>query len=198
MSRLRRISQWVRDLNPVAVAVELLIVFVGVYLAFVLNEYQEAERNREKRETVIELLREGLEQYGRLFEGYAQFHTAEGDRLRLMLAEGELPDLGGAFYVAPQYPIDVINHVLTNESLEVFDTELYIPLTEYAARMQRIMSVEAQITEIGNRYIAVTRSDPRYQEQRHLAGRYLLFMESRGRIAGELAERSRRLNEMLQ
>jgi len=58
MSRLDRI----RHLNPIAIGVELVIVFVGVYLAFVLAEVREDRVLEDRRERVLSVLVAGVDQ----------------------------------------------------------------------------------------------------------------------------------------
>ena len=202
MPRLVRLSTYLKQLNPVAIVAELLIVFVGVYLAFMLAEYRETRRLEDRKDRVIALLHEGVGRYETLFSGFVLWHDQHNAALREALQNGDLPDYSDQFYVAPQYPIDVISYVLTSESFDVFDLDLYIPLTEYASRMQRIMYVEAQITDLADRYVSVPREEsPEYAwrvaQQRQQAWRYLQYMESRKRIAAELAEHSRGLADLL-
>lgn len=195
MSRLARLSTYVRQLNPVAIGLELVIVFVGVYLAFVLAEYREERRLDDRRDRVIALLQDGASQFEGLFTGFAQFHEGHNAEVRAVLERGEVPDFGDQLYVAPQYPIDVIAYVLTNESFDVFDLDLYLPLTQYANGIKRLMSIEAELTDLADRYIPLGPDDDAAlrREQRQLALRYYRYLEARRRTAADLADRSRTL-----
>lgn len=197
MSRLARIREQLKALNPVAIGVELLIVFIGVYLAFALQEARENRILEDRKESVLMLLKDGLVQFERLFGGYVLYHETENAGIRQTLEQGELPYFGGQFYAAPQYPIKTINYVTTNESFDVFDLELYLPLSSYANRIQQMMAVEAELSALGGRYLPVAPEDPRFAEQMQHARRYYQFMEARKGIAADLAERSRELIALL-
>ncbi len=198
MSRLARLQRHISDINPVAIAIELAIVFLGVYLAFVFSQSQENDRLEAKRQVVIELLANQMTRYEQLFEGFALYHNGVNEDILEELRSGQVPNFGDVIYVAPQYPSDAIDYVLTNQSLDVFDLDLYVPLASFANRIQQLMNVEAELTALGNRYVPVAGpADPRYAEQFQLGSRYHRFMESRRTITADLAGRAGELIGLL-
>ncbi|MBO6574218.1 MAG: hypothetical protein JJ896_02280 [Rhodothermales bacterium] len=197
MSRLLRIKEHLKALNPVAIVVELLIVFVGVYLAFALTEARENRLMEERRQVVLELLREGLVRFESAFEGYAQFHGTTNPQVLAQLRSGEVPYFGDQLYVAPQYPIETIDYVLTDESFDVLDLEVYVPLSQYANRFRQVMYVEESLTRIAEQYVPASAGDPHYARQMQLAQRYYRLLESRRTISANIAELSRQLLEVL-
>ncbi len=197
MPRLARLQRHLSEINPVAIAIELAIVFLGVYLAFVFSQSQETRRLEAKRQTVIELLANQVTRYQQLFAGFTLYHDGLNEEVLLELRSGQVPDFGDVIYVAPQYPSDAIDYVLTNQSLDVFDLELYVPLASFAHRIQQLMTVEAELTALGNRYVSADRGDPLYAEQFQLGVRYHRFMESRRTITADLAEKAGELIGLL-
>src|SRR6266853_2575335 len=83
-SRLSRFGRW---------AAELLLVFVGVYAAFWLNNYQQRQQDADRRDQILasleQLLREGIES-NKISRAKEQQQAAE---FRRALDAGEMPPL---------------------------------------------------------------------------------------------------------
>lgn len=196
MFRLARITEIVKRLDFVAIAVELLIVFIGVYLAFLLAQFDQGRRMDERRDRVLGLLKEGVVYYEELFSGFVLYHDSHNASFREDLDKGVIQDYADQTYVAPQYPIEVVNYLITSESFDVFDAELYLPLTSYANALERIMYVEEKLTELAEGFnpAAASSDDPVLREsQLQNAARYLRYMDLRRSISGELARKSSEL-----
>lgn len=184
------------------VLVELVIVFVGVYLAFVLTEYQE-DRQRERRtERIVEILDVGLARYEQVFGAMVGYHDRRNAELGDALAENRLPDIGDVYYSAPQYPIDVIDYIVTEEAFRVFDIAFYTELITFTNAIQRLMYIEEKLVETAERYEPLPPPDDPdharvYREQRQLAERHLGYMALRRNTADELLEKVRSLSGRL-
>jgi len=184
--------------TPAQVLLELAIVFVGVYLAFVFTEYQQDRERQRDADRVLALLEVGLERFEGIFERIAQYHERENPPFRAALAEGRIPDFGDQYYPAPQYPLDVIKFVTTRESFEVFPLQFYVSLTTFAATMQRLMYVEEALARASERWVALPPPEaPRFErvfaEQSQNARRYAEYLDKRGAIAAELAAQATEL-----
>ncbi len=182
---------------------ELVIVFVGVYLAFVLTEYQE-DRQRERRtERIVQVLDLGLQRYEQVFGAMVQYHDRENAALRELLEAGGLPDFGDVYYPAPQYPMDVIDYIVTEEAFRVFDVDYYVGLIGFTNAVQRLMYIEEKLVGVAARYQPLPPADdPDHarvaREQRQLAQRYLGYMERRRNTAEELRTLSAGLLKQLE
>lgn len=197
-----KIKESLKSINFIQLLFELIIVFCGVYLAFVFSSYQESKTLAKESERVVALMMVGVERYEKLFEGFAQRHEIVNAEFRSDLEQNLIPNFSEAYYPAPQYPIDVINFVLTKESYKVFAIKVYIPLTGFSNAIQRLMYVEEKLVSISEQYepLPVT-GDPDYQrianQQRLHAQRYLNYLETRKNISLELVQRSRELSKLL-
>ncbi len=182
-------------INVLQLFFELIIVFIGVYLAFLLANHQQERQARQERERVIGLVRLGLERYESLFAGFVQGHASRNATFRAALEAGEVPDFGGDYFPAPQYPIDVINHILTSESYAVLAQDLYVPLAAYVNAIQRMMYIEEKLAQLADRYepLPIPPAEDAFLRQRHLAIRYYGYLERRKSTAEELATRSTEL-----
>ena len=181
----------------------MAIVFLGVYLAFLLSNYQENRKIERESARVVTLMQVGLDHYEGLFEGFALRHETENAAFRDELNNGRIPAFWDqSFFPAPQYPIDVINFVLTKESYKVFAIEVYLPLTRFSNAMQRVMYVEEKLVRLGERYEPLPdQRDPEYEriakQQRILAEQYWRYLEIRKSISKEIVATVRALRKEL-
>lgn len=193
-----------KSINYVQLGFDLVIVFIGVYLAFLFSNYQEGKKQQRDGQRVIAVLKVGLQRYSNTFTNIAGYHEQKNAEIRASLEGNEIPYFGGSYYPAPQYPLDVVNFILTRESFEVFDVDIYVHLTQFSNAIQRIMYIEEKIalTSEEFRYLP-PEDDPTYdqmfRDQYVLATRYLDYMERRKNAAQELVQvinaLSSRLNE---
>ena len=199
---LKRIKSGFKGFGFMGFFVDLIVVFIGVYLAFIFAEYQQDLQKQKETKKIISLLQIGVSRLEGSFSGAVGYHEQYAENFTTSLETGEIPHYGFQTYVAPQYPIDVIKYISTSESYELFDLDLYVLLTEYSGAVQRIMYVEKRIVELADKYQPLpAETDPQYQQmyrqQLHNAKRYLQYMNMRGEIAGRLATMSAALNKML-
>src|SRR5439155_895414 len=96
-SRLSRFGRWVA---------ELVLVFVGVYAAFWLNNYQQHRQDAERRDQILasleQQLREGI-QSGKINRASQEQRAAE---FRRALAAGEMPPLRPFVFTTDYSPSD--------------------------------------------------------------------------------------------
>ena len=188
--------------NPVQLIVELAIVFIGVYLAFLLSNHQESANLAEARQRALALSNIGIERYEKLFSEFVAGHETNNLAFRKSLEQGEIPYFGDVTFPAPQYPIDVIKFIMTGENYELFEIGLYIPLTGYVNGMERLMYVEEKLVELSEAYRPLPpTSHPEYDYlyaiEFQKAQRYLKYLEIRKRTCMELVERSKELATLI-
>src|SRR5205809_4937590 len=97
LSRLSRVGRW---------AAELLLVFVGVYAAFWLNNYQQHRQDADRRDQILasleQQLREGIES-GKINRANQERKAAE---FRRALDAGEMPPLQPFVFTTDYSPTD--------------------------------------------------------------------------------------------
>ena len=199
---LRRMKSGFKAFGFMNFFVDLIVVFIGVYLAFIFAEYQQDQKKHRETQRVIGLLQIGVSRLEGAFNGAVGFHERFDENFSAQLETEEIPHFGFQTYVAPQYPIDQIQYIITSESYDLFDLDLYVWLTEYSNAIQRIMYVEEKIVEMSDRYQPLPPdSDPAYAriygQQMYYAKRYLQYMNMRGDISAQLGKMSGALNTML-
>ncbi|MEM8487022.1 MAG: hypothetical protein AAF564_15830 [Bacteroidota bacterium] len=199
---MRRLIEKVSTINPVRLFLELIIVFLGVYLAFLFTSYKEQQRTDAEIERIAALMQVGLDRYEQLFEGFAQRHAIGNEEFRLQLENNEIPVFYETYFASPQYPVDVINFVLTREGYDVFSLDFYVPLTSFAHAIQRIMYVEEKLVQLGERYRRLPPSGAVtyqrvYNEQYILAQQYYRYLEMRKNMSADLANQARQLKAQI-
>ncbi len=197
-----RIGERLRAAKPGKILLELLIVFVGVYAAFMLNNYQAERQAVRDRGHVIELLRVGLDRYEQLFGGFVQRHENINPQFRAALDRSELPEFGDAFYPAPQYPIEMIDHLVTEQSYGVFSVDVYVPLISFQNALRRLMYVEEKLVQLSAASEPLPPADHADRawaqaRQKQRAERYYAYLEIRKRTSQELVERAKSIGAQL-
>ena len=182
---------------------ELAIVFLGVYLAFLFSGYKEQQQTDAELQRVLSLMQVGFARYETLFEGFAQRHSVQNPEFKAQLDNNEIPAFFDTYYAAPQYPVEVINFVLTREGYDVFSLDFYVPLTTYAHTIQRLMYVEEKLVQLGERYrVLPARDAPDYEqvfnEQYILAQQYLRYLEMRRSISADLSTQAGIINAQIE
>lgn len=195
-------TEKIRAVKIGPIFLELMIVFVGVYAAFMLNDYRAERQRAEQRAHVVELMRVGIERYEKLFGGFALRHANANSEFRDQLARGEIPRFRDSFFVAPQYPIEVIDRVVTAEGYGVFPLDIYVLLVEFLGDMRRIMHTEEKLTLLAEASLPLPAEahedyDWIRARQRERAERHLLYMEARREISARLATKAKTLGEKL-
>src|SRR5213596_1473462 len=119
-SLLARFGRWVA---------ELLLVFVGVYAAFWLNNYQQRQQDAERRDRILasieQTLREGIES-GKINRAKEEREAAE---FRRALDAGEMPPLHAFVFTTDYSPGDIAT-LLQSGGVELLDVKTLTALRE--------------------------------------------------------------------
>src|SRR5213596_728322 len=119
-SLLARFGRWVA---------ELLLVFVGVYAAFWLNNYQQRQQDAERRDRILasieRTLREGIES-GKINRAKEERQAAE---FRRALDAGEMPPLHPFVFTTDYSPGDIAT-LLQSGGVQLLDVKTLMALRE--------------------------------------------------------------------
>src|SRR5947208_3895657 len=116
---LSRFGRWVA---------ELLLVFVGVYGAFWLNNYQEHQRDAKRRDLILASLEESVRQELANGQQNAVIEEKTAHEFRRALDAGEMPLVRPFSFVADYSPVDIAT------LLQAGGVELLDPKTLTAVR----------------------------------------------------------------
>jgi|GEM_PF-3441141 len=192
-----------RSINFLQLFFDLIIVFIGVYAAFIFSNHRLEQQKRAEAEKVMSLMKVGIERYEKLFNGIVSYHDEYNRNFEEKLKIGEIISYDNVVYAQPQYPIDVIDNVITKESYQVFTLDIYLPLVQFTNGVKRLMSVEENLERLAGEYEEIPNpSHPRYdeikREQIKNAKRYLIFNRMRRNISLKLASAASQIGNKLE
>jgi hypothetical protein len=143
-SRLSRLGRWVA---------ELLLVFVGVYAAFWLNNYQQRRQDEERRDRILasleQELREGIES-GKINRAKEERETAG---FRRALDAGEMPALHPFVFTTDYSPGDFAT-MLQAGGIQLLDLETLIALRNDESVIRWGLSRMARYQKLSDELIA--------------------------------------------
>jgi hypothetical protein len=118
MSRAKRIRR-----GALRVAVELVIVFVGVYGAFLLNEYRADRQDDERRHQIYRALLTEVQEIGRNTDSFIASFGPGVERFEQALEAGEMPRPSPVFFTVSYTP-HMWNATLQSEGLDVLELDV--------------------------------------------------------------------------
>jgi len=190
----------IKKINYLQLIIDLVVVFIGVTLAFIFTNYQDQKKQNNHTEKVVKLINNDLDEYEELFGGFAIYWDSITIDFQNNLEKGNIPNFENQTFPAPQYPIDAIN-LLTNQGFETLNPEVYVELAEYSNAIKVLMYVEQKLVDASEKYthlpkdLEITRLQ-RY-EQFKWAKNYLRYAKIRVRVSSYLEEKSISLKKIL-
>lgn len=120
-SRLSRFGRWVA---------ELVLVFVGVYAAFWLNNYQQQRQDAERRDRMLKYIEQTLsEGIASSKDNRAKEQEPEAAEFRRALDAGEMPPLRPFVFITDYTPSDLAT-MLQSGGARLFDVQTLKALRE--------------------------------------------------------------------
>lgn len=177
---------------------ELLVVFIGVYLAFLFQSYNENTKLASEGEKVFSSLKSELEFFRVQMPGRSGFTLKIWKELKDIESQKQYSDFSDWRFLEPQYGYQVIEYAINLQSSEIVDFELYDKLQVLYATIKRLEHAERMIMQMAQRHVAVpqqlSRSEPevalRHAENYQNFKRLLVFLHDRAEDQQEVADRS--------
>lgn len=145
----KRIYNRIKKINWNIILLELFIVFVGVYLAFLLSNYQENNRIEAEANKIYTSLKKELENIRFNFPQRAAYQSSLNQRWDTLWSNSEFPPLYDWRYIQPQYDFTTMEYALQAQSSSIVNFELYESLTSLYQGVKRLEHIESLITDIG-------------------------------------------------
>jgi hypothetical protein len=180
------------------VLIELIVVFLGVYFAFVLNNVKESNETKKEQRKVYAALKRELEYFRVYFPGRAAYNEAQVKNFVSKAQNEDSPDFSEWRFTQPQYNYQVLDYAINIRNSDIIDFELYVALQELYGNLQRLENTEKQITATAGKYRSVSHDlNPSSQEYAGRVGdnriqlrRFLQFMRDRAANLKETANTS--------
>jgi hypothetical protein len=178
--------------------VELVIVFVGVYAAFVLNAHQGREQEQQRRQQILAYLEKGATASAENLKQVTVAYDRRTNEFLTQLAKGEMPEVTPISW-ASSYEANDSTWLLQAGGLELLDIETIARMKEldYAARTG--LSTMAHYQQLSDQlvvpHLGEGRSffyDPATKQLRKEYAEYPEILKEGSRVLHELSEKTDR------
>lgn len=148
-------SSWPRRLGRLAL--ELVIVFIGVYAAFALNSYRERQRDDARRLAILEALQTFNRQFGPEVRRADSLLTLQLDALEQRIADGERPRLQPLEFYGG-FSAGMWESMLSAGGLDVLSPELILAAEAFNTQMRGLADLMDRV-EARNTHLLIPRLD---------------------------------------
>lgn len=131
---------------------ELIVVFVGVYLAFELNNYSESQKIRNEKDKIMTSLKQELDYIGLTFGGMGGFQQSKVEEWDSLQERGEFTSFYSWRYIQPQYNYAVLEYALNTHDARIVDFDLYEKLVKIHREIKKLEFTENLMTEWGGKF----------------------------------------------
>ena len=175
---------------------ELVIVFLGVYLAFLFQNYSENQKLKSEKEKIMIGLKDDLEYFRIFFPGLSSGMKGTIAEWEDLIENDTYRDFSSWRFIQPQYDYTVIEYAL-NADAEVVDFDMNSNLSKLYTELEKLRQAEELITEIALNYKAIPPNLERTPEVQIIHANNLLNLKrlknraiDRVRIMDRIAELS--------
>lgn len=137
--------------------IELVVVFLGVYLAFLFQSYVEQKKVHAEKEKIMIGLKKDMEYFRIFFPEYAGEDQIQ--EWQKIVTEREYIDFHNWRFIQPQYDYTAIEYALSRNA-EVIDYELNSTLAQIYQELQKLEYVENLLTELSMSYKSIPDNAP--------------------------------------
>lgn len=151
MSRLEKAFKIFTKQGVKFLLLELVVVFLGVYLAFLFQSYSEQRKIDAETEKVLIGLKEDLEYFRIYFPDYAG--SSQVEEWRELLSNEKYSNFSTWRFIQPQYDYIAIEYALDSDA-DVINYELNSSIAEIYQELKKLEHAELLLTEIAMNYQA--------------------------------------------
>ncbi len=180
------------------VLIDLLIVIIGVYCAFLIQNYAENEKNLKERDRVITAMKYELEAFRFQMTEISRGMAGYAKQLSAFQQQGTYGNFSDYRFIEPQYDYQTIQYALSLQNSEIIDFELYDVLQSLFVEIKKIEHVERLLTETSRRYRSIPGNISNETTEYKLVwtdnfdnfNRFVTLIGDRSSISGRIAEAS--------
>lgn len=178
------------------VVVDLVIVIVGVYSAYLIQNYSEGKRVQQEKEEVLSALKYELEFFRVYLPGRSGYSANQVEGWNAKRDQGTYVDYSDWIFIRPQYAYQVIEYSIGIEENGVIDFPLHNALKTLYMDLKRLENTETKIMEVSMDYRSVSEALPNSSlSERHADNilnfqRFLRFFSSRAENQGTVAKKA--------
>jgi len=178
---------------------ELVVVFVGVYLAFELNNYSENQKISNEKDKIMISLKQELDHIGLSFGGMSTFQKGKVEEWDSLMQAGEVANFFSWRYIQPQYNYAVLEYAINTHDARIVEFELHEKLIKIHREIKKLEFSENLMTEWSGKFknmpkgVDTTSFDYKERFADNLFGfyKFMQYANDRARILGELPSLAR-------
>jgi len=178
---------------------ELVIVFIGVYAAFILSAHQSHQQERQRRGQILALLEKGAAASSASVKHSMESYDARLNEFLTRLAKGEMPEVTAISW-ATAFNANERNWLLQAGGLELLEIETIVRIKELDAIAQIGFGTMAHYQQISDQTIVphLTEGrayfyDPATKQLRNEYAQYPEMLKEGSRVLHEVSEKIDRL-----
>lgn len=141
--------------NWKVILVELIVVFSGVYLAFLLSEHQQSKSSEREQQKILTSIKYELEGFRVFMPSQADFMQGQLDEWNTYQGADSFPNFYSWRFIEPQYDYHIIEYALNMESSEIIDLQLYENLSKIYNIIRRLEHAERRLTKFSDAYRSI-------------------------------------------
>ncbi|MEL6559475.1 MAG: hypothetical protein AAFQ94_14895 [Bacteroidota bacterium] len=176
---------------------DFLIVFAGVYGAFLLSNYQVDINNAKERDKILAALKIELEQFRVFMSDQSEFQQEKVQEWDSLFLADQYINFNGWRYLEPQYNYRIIEYAMNREGTDIIDFELFKELQFVYNSIRRLEHAERLMTEFANKREMNPSNDPKKNQNRFYFYKFINFARDRAGIQQRLGKSSADVVELI-
>ncbi|MGB0523176.1 MAG: hypothetical protein ACPGJS_09455 [Flammeovirgaceae bacterium] len=141
--------------------VDLIIVFLGVYMASLFSNYNESQKNAKQRDKVLSSLKLELEAFRFGMPEYADFQAEQITKWNRALNNDSIIDFYEYRFIQPQYDYTALEYAIKIDETEVVDFELFTELRTLYNNIKSLEFSENLMTETAQQFKNTSKQLPK-------------------------------------
>ncbi len=180
------------------VFIDLLIVIIGVFCAYEIQNYAETQKVNKEKDKVLSALKYELEVFRYIMHETHLGMKGKVEKLREIDSRERYTISLDYRFIEPQYDYQTIEYALNLQNSEIVDFELYDVLQSLFVEVKKIEHVEQLLTETARKYRSLPKNlDPKsaeyqliFTENRDHFKRFIVLINDRAEISARISAAS--------
>ena len=188
------------------IILELFIVFLGVYAAFLLSNHSENQRIKAQKKKVMSSLKQELEQMRAFYPGQQSYQLNVIKDWQKELNNGQMGDFYTWRYVQPQYNYTMVEYAINTRETGIVNFDLHNQLLKVYAGLKQIEYAEEKMTALAIAYQPLFIQEGEslspaqkliYDKNRFLFSKAITFSRDRANILGRIATKAEKALDII-
>ncbi|MEQ9405303.1 MAG: hypothetical protein RIM99_17070 [Cyclobacteriaceae bacterium] len=138
--------------------VDLLMIIVGVYCAFLIQQYSEGQRIQKEKEKIYSALKYELENFRIFMPGQSSYAASNVEKWREISSNGSYDNFSDWIFIQPQHTYQIIEYAIGIQDNNIVDFQLYNTLQRLYVTVKSLEHAERLIMETSQKYLLVTKN----------------------------------------